>query len=515
LKTVSDADGLIAAYNYIGPRRVKQRDYGNGTRMTYEYDGITGVPNPSGDFGVKQVTRTTHSLIATGVPFDDRVYRWDRAGNKAVHNELHTGGNARSYSYDSVDRLVRSVKTPASGPVEDIRYLLDGVGNRTQVIGGPDVGLYTMSATTPEPADRQLNQYSTTPFSTETHDRNGNLIAENSGQQGQRLLSYDHRNRMVVAVVEGTGITVRYGYDAFGRRIGKHVSGSSNEELSFVHSDWRVVEENDVLNNPVATYVHGDYIDEMLQMHRSTQKFYYQADDIYSVVSITSSEGAMVERYDYTDFGLPSRLNASLSTVGNRSFFTGREYDPEGEFTYLRTRYLDPTSGRFLSRDIVGAWTDTLNVGNPLSYAGNNPTSRLDPFGLNSAAVRVAEVFWIRHQLLNDIADQYERNLPQSLAALRARTVQSSIDAAKSKIWSQYLETGNGTVRVYYNENGNVTEVGSPSNYPLSGGYVDIVVVSEAQKQLSQLRQSLTGPLIDPTKLQQLYQEELKKRCFP
>ena len=37
----SDADGLIAKYDYVGPQRVKQRDYGNGTRMTYLNDAGT------------------------------------------------------------------------------------------------------------------------------------------------------------------------------------------------------------------------------------------------------------------------------------------------------------------------------------------------------------------------------------------------------------------------------------------------------------------------------------------
>jgi YD repeat-containing protein len=43
LKTVSDVDGVIARYDYAGPWRVKQRDYGNGTRLTYEYDGGAGI----------------------------------------------------------------------------------------------------------------------------------------------------------------------------------------------------------------------------------------------------------------------------------------------------------------------------------------------------------------------------------------------------------------------------------------------------------------------------------------
>lgn len=383
LKTVTDADGLIASYDYVGPWRVKRRDYGNGTRMTYEYDGITGVPNPSGDFGVKQVIRTTHSHIATGIPFDDRVYRWDRAGNKIVHNELHAGGDSRSYTYDSVDRLVRSVKTPASGPVEDIQYLLDGVGNRTQVIGGPDAGFYTMSATAPEPSDRQVNQYTTTPFGTETHDRNGNLIANNAGQPNQRLLSYDYRNRMVGAAMQATGVTASYAYDALGRRIGKQVAGGGDVDLGFVHRGWRVIEEQDPGQATIASYAHGNYIDEVLQMNRSGQRYAYHADDLFSITALSSGAGMVVERTVFSDFGMPSAVGGGQpGSISESPYsFTGREFNIESRLSTFRLRHQASNVGRFTSRDPIGGWVSSA-LGHPAEYVGNNPGKYLDPFGL-------------------------------------------------------------------------------------------------------------------------------------
>ncbi len=388
LKTVTDADGLIASYDYVGPRRVKRRDYGNGTRMTYEYDGITGVPNPAGDFGVKQVIRTTHSHIATGIPFDDRVYRWDRAGNKTVHNELHAGGDSRAYTYDSVDRLVRSVKTPASGPVEDIQYVLDGVGNRTQVIGGPDAGVYSMSAAGPEPADRPMNQYTTTPFGTETHDRNGNLIANNAGQPNQRLLIYDFRNRMVGAAMQETGVTASYAYDALGRRIGKQVAGGRDQASGFVHKDWRVIEEQDPGIAMIASYVHGSYIDEVLQMDRGGQRFGYHSDDMFSITALSSGTGVVVERNTYSDFGLPSAVDGGqLSSIsGNTTFFTGRDIDVDTKLLHFRLRDQRPRIGKFLGVDPLSNWGDHENMGNGAVYVGNNPVSKSDPYGLKQSS---------------------------------------------------------------------------------------------------------------------------------
>ena len=51
--TISDGGGTISTYDYTGPARIQRRDYGNGTRGQYTYDGITerlyvnGVEHPT------------------------------------------------------------------------------------------------------------------------------------------------------------------------------------------------------------------------------------------------------------------------------------------------------------------------------------------------------------------------------------------------------------------------------------------------------------------------------------
>jgi len=74
----------------------------------------------------------------------------------------------------------RSVKTPpAPGSAVTIDYALDGVGNRTAVTGGPDAGTYTMDPTVPDPADFQVNQYTSAGGTSirRYYDDNGNFIA--------------------------------------------------------------------------------------------------------------------------------------------------------------------------------------------------------------------------------------------------------------------------------------------------------------------------------------------------
>ena len=89
----------------MGPGRVKQRDYKNGVRLTYAYDGVAGVPNPAGDFGVKQIIRTTHARIADGAVLDDRAYTWDRGGNKTSMTEHHSGGEPARHAKRDLSRF--------------------------------------------------------------------------------------------------------------------------------------------------------------------------------------------------------------------------------------------------------------------------------------------------------------------------------------------------------------------------------------------------------------------------
>ncbi len=63
----------LASYSYTGAARVARRDFMNGTRWALEYDGLS---NAVGDFGDRQVTRSTHSVIAGGAIVDDRSFTW-------------------------------------------------------------------------------------------------------------------------------------------------------------------------------------------------------------------------------------------------------------------------------------------------------------------------------------------------------------------------------------------------------------------------------------------------------
>ncbi len=359
--TISDGSGALATYFYLGPRLVERRTGGNGTRLDIGYDGV------------RRATNSLHVKVSSGTVLEDRRYSWDPAQNKvSARSVAPLLPSYQSFTYDLANRLIRST-IASSFSVKTNDYTLDPAGNRLVVNGE----VYTMDPTLPEPADRQMNQYTTCPYDLPEADPNGNL----THLAGRNCL-YDVRNRLVRISYPSSG-TNWYRYDCLGRRIEK---ASGTNITRYLYCGGQEIEEQNPAGATLARYVWGNGVDELIMMDHGGQRYYYHADDLDSVFKITDSLGNIVEQYEYDDFGDPtffSGTGAPLSgtQIGNYTLFTGRRYDPESGWYYFRSRYLDPKLGRFTSRDTRGIWADRENLGNGFTYVGNNPLSRSDPTG--------------------------------------------------------------------------------------------------------------------------------------
>jgi RHS repeat-associated protein len=400
---VADAQGgSIAGYAYVGPARVTQRSYGNGTRTTYQYDGVTGIANPAADHGVQRVIHVAHSRASDGANLDERGYTWDGIYNKRQAVDLRSNGPGplKNYSYDSVYRLTGSAVVPPAGPAATTSYALDGVGNRTAVAENGSTNVYTMDASVPNPEDLEMNQYSSIGSYARQYDNNSNLRLVNLPQSGRVSFAYDYKNRLVSVTNTALGLVAAYAYDALDRRIQKTItpSGSSPVTNVFFYCDWQEIEEGDGTGQTAATYIYGVQVDELLSVQRSAGTFYFHGDDQYNVRAVSDATGSVVERYDYADYGQPSFYSASGTSIGasaiaNAFLFNGHRYDPETGYYNFRTRYLEPSAGRFVNRDTIGVWGDAANLGNAFAFVANNPATMLDPFGTDCCSAAKANGF--------------------------------------------------------------------------------------------------------------------------
>jgi YD repeat-containing protein len=269
-------------------------------------------------------------------------------------------GVTRNFGYDSVERLVSSRVDVNGTPVEQLGYTLDPAGNRVSVTGGVDAGNYTMNAAFPVPADRQVNQYTTTPFDTRTYDRNGNLIAINEGTPTARTFTYDFRNRLVAFTDAAAGTFATYRYDCFGRRFEKVVTtGAGTATRKFSFDGRREIEERDGAGIVQATFVRGAN-GAVLRSARGGQVYFHHTDGRLNTTAMTNAAGIVVERYNYGDFGEPQFFAPDgqalpASAVGNVWLGGGWMLDAETGFIHRSGRSFESRTGRAINGRGFGA----------------------------------------------------------------------------------------------------------------------------------------------------------------
>jgi RHS repeat-associated protein len=99
-------------------------------------------------------------------------------------------------------------------------------------------------------------------------------------------------------------------------------------------------------------------------------------------------------------FGALEGASAGGGTNTESGYTGASTPNQTGGFTYLRNRWYDPATGRFLTQDPIGL-AGGVNL---YAYAGNDPVAYSDPFGLcpkcpdEVASVRVGPIAGLRYK---------------------------------------------------------------------------------------------------------------------
>ena len=364
------ANPPIATYIYDSADRVVSRNYRNGTTTLYTYDADGRVTNIDHTIGLTQISGC--------------VYAYDFVGNKLYEQKQDHPSASETYAYDAAERLTNFDVGLLSGgtissPLLEESWLFDAADNWNAFVSNsvPELRSY-------DPDNELTNINGNTLY----YDSDGSLV-----QDTAYAYSYDEDHHLTqVRRLSDSAIVGQYFYDAQGRRVEKITDSAGVTSTNiYLYDQDRIIEERDGAGNLVATYVYGNYIDEVLQMNRGGQSYYYHQNSLWSPLALTDSGGNVVERYTYQVYGSVSVLDATYhplpanswgtahSAVGNPWLFTGRQFDEETGLYFYRARFYDPIKGRFLQRDPAG-FNQSLNL---YEYADSSPATFLDPFGLS------------------------------------------------------------------------------------------------------------------------------------
>lgn len=355
----SNANGISVAHPYDNLNRlstvVNNHLAAGQNTTTYSYDPANNLATVTYPNGL--TSNFTYDSLNRLKLMNGYNYQLGPTGNRTTATE--PGGRALSWSYDGIYRLTLETINSAS-----VSYGLDPVGNRlTQNSTLPGVPTASFAY---DQNDRIL--------STESYDPNGNSTAS-----GARTLTYDFENRLKTMTTGGVTVTLQY--DGDGSRVAKTVGGVTTRYLvdDLNPTGYAQVVEELVNGTVQRTYTYGlQRIDQNQLINSAWTPVFYGYDGAGSVRTLTDINSTVTDTYDYDAWG--NTVN-STGTTPNNYLYRNEQYDRDLGLYYLRARYFNPATGRFLVRDLFGGRaTDPITLHKYL-YANADPVNRTDPSG--------------------------------------------------------------------------------------------------------------------------------------
>ena len=412
LAAVTDSTG-VTSFTYDGMDGLSKVEYPDGRYVSYTYDDtnrLTSVESPAG------VTSYEYDKLDRLVKVVDRngyatLYEYDENGNRTAVK--YANGITVTYAYDEVNRLISEKALDSEGGlVAQYEYTLGAAGERTKVeelnrtveytydalyrltsetiTAGEEVTEYTYeydsvsnriskteNGAKTEYTYNALNQLVSENDAEYTYDDAGNLVSVVSGTKTAQY-TYNAANKMIRATVqEGNDVAVEeYEYDYAGNRTVK----SSENDYTYYLNDingglTQVIAEYDKDGNEKCSYTRGI---DIISQERDGNVSFYLTDGHGSVRQLADMDGAVTDTYVYDAWG---NLISSTGDTENSYLYCGEQLDSTTGLYYLRARYMDPSTGTFISMDTYGG-----SIFDPVSlhkylYANANPVMNSDPTG--------------------------------------------------------------------------------------------------------------------------------------
>jgi RHS repeat-associated protein len=114
-----------------------------------------------------------------------------------------------------------------------------------------------------------------------------------------------------------------------------------------------------------------------------------------SVIGLMDENGQLVESFEYDAFGNVRSGGGEALPVfnwGGDSRFQGMWKDAGTGLYYVRARYYDPRTGRFLSRDPAEGQLEQPESFMPYAFANGNPYVFRDPGGENATLAEISAI---------------------------------------------------------------------------------------------------------------------------
>ncbi|MBK8259684.1 MAG: RHS repeat-associated core domain-containing protein [Polyangiaceae bacterium] len=383
LNEIETPEGMLS-YGYDAAGRITSRATPEGT-TSYEYDQagrvtlmsdsrigmvnythdalgrLANVVMPDGGTtaythdSMSRLLSVTHNA-PNGTLLLSFTHQYDANGRRTQITETSAGGTSTVvYAYDAKGQL-----TLENRPTGVITYAYDAAGHRTSKTDPNGTVLYSYDA------QGKLTASTVEDF---FYDGAGRLT-KRQAKNGSNVTTYQYdAEGRLLTLTPPSGMAMSFAYDIDGIRYSQTVAGNKVDYLVDPLREYaEVVGEYDSNGQPIASYVYGGS-GRAADVRDNIKLFYLNDAQSVRALRPMGTQGTS-DAYTFSAFG---EVLASSGTSPNGYGFQGEATDVSG-LVYLRARYLDPSLGRFLTRDPVSGEP-------PYSFAHNDPPNKTDPTG--------------------------------------------------------------------------------------------------------------------------------------
>jgi RHS repeat-associated protein len=358
-----DARGRIISSNGIavtrdGAGRITTVTYGPGLVVTYKYNSVGLLAEVDDWVGgaTKLQYDAAHRLAAVQRP-NGTAAQYVRDANGRVINKIYTTADG-TYSFkltrDAEGNIVgsdRNVPLSPQPPAGFIGYSYDAAH---QVAGAG-------------------------------YDAAGRILSD-----ALRAYAWDLASRL--ASYSGADGAAQFTYDGLGLRVSR---ATADGEQDYVWNYAHTLPALAIVRSGGADLRYYVYLPGGSLMHSieaaDGSRHFYHFDETGSTAFLTDDSGSVSDAYGITPFG--ESVTQAGATDNPFTFHGAFGVMQEGSTSlyYMRARYYDSASGRFLSRDPMVS-LDPLRI-NPYQFALNNPVGFADATGKKAAEPQGANSF--------------------------------------------------------------------------------------------------------------------------
>lgn len=359
LTRISYPNGVVSTRSYDDADRVTNiRDVGPGADgepqvllnlpYTRDLDGLLASQNST---AVPSPTTTGISPADTATVIED-IDRDPADRVTGTHLAASPLAAVETYAYDAGDNLISRT---LAGVTDTFTY--DAAHQLTSVTNGAVTTNYTYNAVGERTISTSSSRIGTR--TTYKYDQAGHLIQF----AGPPVQTWND-------IVPSLPVQLPYTYNGLGllSGIGWNFSEGS---IPLIAADW--ADGTYIVTGPAGLPIE--------QVTLGGLPLYLHSDQLRSTRVVTDDQARPVITFKYDSYGrttaTPLRRVAGVDATAITPIqYAGEFTDLHSGLIYLRSRWYDPVSANFLTRDPI-----EFSTGQPYTYANNNPIDYTDPTG--------------------------------------------------------------------------------------------------------------------------------------